>query len=206
MPRGLVCGPAGRSSGLTCRPCAIPRRISLVVLLGCRRRSRSALLLQRTLGYPRWLALWSDEGDPNFRWDDGEGEVAKPDVSSIGRQLSAPCSPAKAEAQTGSPPSRGNMLWFEAIPVLNPPPRRRPGPSWGTVMISAVLRYLGLPNWAPASAGVAFVGAGSGNQRSPAAGCVSVRPPPRCLKPVPRRRPSASGRTPRARCAAYPTR
>jgi hypothetical protein len=28
-----------------------------------------------------------------------------------------------------------------------------------------VLRYLGLPNWAPAFAGVALVGAGSGKQR-----------------------------------------
>jgi len=31
-------------------------------------------------------------------------------------------------------------------------------------MMSAVLRYLGLPNWAPAFAGVALVGAGSGRQ------------------------------------------
>jgi hypothetical protein len=31
--------------------------------------------------------------------------------------------------------------------------------------MSAVLRYLGLPNWAPAFAGVAPVGAGGGRQR-----------------------------------------
>ena len=93
-------------------------------------------------------------------------DVAERCFSSIGRHLSQPCSPAKAGAQSGSPPSRGNILFFKLVPCPEgQPPRRRPGSSWGAAMMSAVLRYLGLPNWAPAFAGVALVGAGSCKQR-----------------------------------------
>ncbi len=136
-------------------------------------------------GIPVWRVLRPEWGDPSFRWDDGDdgnggsdgvagatrmagaagdGKCVE-DGSTVGRHRSLPCSPAKAGAQTGSPPSRGNKLWFEAISAPNPPPRRRPGPSWGPAMISAVLRYLDLSNWAPALAGVAPVGAGRGKQR-----------------------------------------
>ena len=34
------------------------------------------------------------------------------------------------------------------------PPRRRPGPNWGTQVIGTALRYFYLSNWAPAFAGV----------------------------------------------------
>jgi hypothetical protein len=34
------------------------------------------------------------------------------------------------------------------------PPRRRPGPSWGTVLTAGARRYCDLSNWAPAFAGV----------------------------------------------------
>jgi hypothetical protein len=34
------------------------------------------------------------------------------------------------------------------------PPRRRPGPNWGTSLTTDALRYFDLTNWAPAFAGV----------------------------------------------------
>ncbi len=53
---------------------------------------------------------------PAFAGMTERGEVAVSYLSLIARQLSAPCSPAKAGAQTGSPPSRGNMVRILASP------------------------------------------------------------------------------------------
>ena len=53
------------------------------------------------------------------------------------RQLPLPCSPAKAGAQSGSPPSRGNKIGDSVLEFLRSrrhPPRRRPGPNWGTLL------------------------------------------------------------------------
>ncbi len=39
------------------------------------------------------------------------------------------------------------------VPRFVRPPRRRPGPSWGTGVTTGAFRYCGLTNWAPAFAG-----------------------------------------------------
>ncbi len=58
---------------------------------------------QRTLGYHRSGCCDPERGDPSFRWDDSLRERSP-------AQIEAVCSPAKAGAQSGSPPSRGNKL------------------------------------------------------------------------------------------------
>jgi hypothetical protein len=90
-----------------CRFCAMPCRTSPVVLHAAPPPSSPSggwgIAVGERCGPMREM--------PAFAGMTERG-VAELCFSSIGRHLSHPCSPAKAGAQSGSPPSRGNMVWF----------------------------------------------------------------------------------------------
>ena len=129
---------------------------------------------QRKLGYPCWRVLRPEWGDPSFRWDDGWGAgtiIGGCRYLPAGRGSTKwrrvlPCSPAKAGAQTGSPPSRGHMVvrshrpWPKLGQKTEHPGEGR-GPIGGGLWRRGVLRCLGYPSWAPAFAGVVALGVGA---------------------------------------------
>ncbi len=82
-------------------PCRTPVDSCLHIFFGARPLSRPSS--QRKLGYHRGGRCDPERGDPSFRWDDSLRERSP-------AQIEAVCSPAKAGAQSGSPPSRGNTF------------------------------------------------------------------------------------------------